>query len=364
MRVLFWSLAFWPNIGGLEVLSSKLIPSLRRHGHEFLVVAPKNYTGLRDQECYRGIAISRLAFQSPVPSGIDHIAGVRQKVVALKRRFAPELIHINGVGEASDFFHLTTTGAHKAPVLVTLHNPWLSQAERMVAQTLGQADWVVGVSTSILERARHLVPEISPRSSVIYNAVPRPVLAPQPLPSVHPRLLCLGRLAPEKGMDIAISAFCLLLERFPEARLTIAGDGPSRPDLVRQVAHQGIDHAVDFLGWVLPERVPELINEHTLVLMPSREEPFGLVALQAAWMSRPVVATRVGGLPEVVAHRETGFLVETEDAASLADAAAHLLSEPRLAEKFGRTARQRAQNLFGWEKHVGSYDALYRKLSH
>ena len=83
----------------------------------------------------------------------------------------------------------------------------------------------------------------------------------------------------------------------------------------------------------MPERVPELINEHTLVLMPSREEPFGLVALQAAWMSRPVVATRVGGLPEVVAHRETGFLVETEDAASLADAAAHLLSEPRLAEK-------------------------------
>jgi glycogen(starch) synthase len=154
------------------------------------------------------------------------------------------------------------------------------------------------------------------------------------------------------------------LKRFPQARLTIAGDGPSRSELVRQAAHQGIDHAVDFLGWVLPEKVPELINEHTLVLMPSREEPFGLVALQAALMSRPIVATRVGGLPEVVVHGETGFLVETEDAASLADAAAHLLSEPRLAEKFGRTARQRAQTVFGWEKHVGSYDALYRKLSH
>jgi glycogen(starch) synthase len=97
--------------------------------------------------------------------------------------------------------------------------------------------------------------------------------------------------------------------------------------------------------------------------MPSREEPFGLVALQSALMSRPIVATRVGGLPEVVAHGETGFLVESEDAVSLADAAALLLSRPDLAEKFGQAARRRAQAVFGWEQQVSSYDALYRKLA-
>jgi glycogen(starch) synthase len=363
MRVLFWSLTFWPNIGGLEVLSSRLLPSLRRHGHEFLVVAPKNYTDLPDEECYLGIPIRRLAFQTAVPSGIDHIVEVRQQVVAVKRSFAPDLIHINGVGEASDFFHLTTTQAHKAPVLVTLHNPWLSQADAIVAQTLRQAAWVVGVSASILERACQLAPEIGRRSSVIYNAVPAPVLAPQPLPFCAPRLLCLGRLAPEKGMDVVISAFRMLVERFPQVRLTIAGDGPLRSDLERQAVHDGIHHAVDFIGWVVPEKVSELINKHTLVLMPSREEPFGLVALQSALMSRPIVATRVGGLPEVVAHGETGFLVESEDAVSLADAAALLLSRPDLAEKFGQAARRRAQAVFGWEQQVSSYDALYRKLA-
>jgi glycogen(starch) synthase len=144
--------------------------------------------------------------------------------------------------------------------------------------------------------------------------------------------------------------------------LTIAGDGPLRSDLEKQVVRQGIGHAVKFLGWVVPERVSSLINDSTMVLMPSREEPFGLVALEAAFLARPVVATRVGGLAEIVEHERTGFLVENEDAGSLADAAAFLLSEPATSAQFGQAALRRAQNLFGWDRHVASYDALYREL--
>jgi glycogen(starch) synthase len=363
MRVLFWCLTFWPNIGGLEVLASKLLPSLRQRGYDFLVVAPRNYTDLPDGENYEGIPVRRLAFQTPLPSGVDHVLEVRRQVIDLKRRFAPDLIHVNGIGGPSDFFHLTTIQAHKSPVVVTLHNPWPVLADGMAAATLRQADWVVGVSTSILERARRLAPEVDSRSSVIYNAVPCPALAPQPLPILDPRLLSVGRLVYEKGLDIAIRAFRMILERFPRARLTIAGDGPLRSELQQQAACDGIDHAVDFIGWVVPDAVAALMNEHTLVLMPSREEPFGLVALQAALMSRPIVATRVGGLPEVVTHGETGYLVESEDPASLADAASLLLSRPELAQKLGRAARSRALVVFGWEEQVGNYDALYRKIA-
>jgi glycogen(starch) synthase len=363
MRVLFWSLTFWPNIGGLEVLTSKLLPSLRQRGYEFLVVAPKNYTDLPDSEEYEGIPIRRLAFQAPVRPGIDQVFALRQEVVALKRRFTPDLIHINGIGGPSDFFHLTTMQAHKAPVVVTLHNPWPLLADGIATETLLKADWVVGVSTSILERARRLASEINFHSSVIYNALPSPGLAPQPLPFFQPRLLCVGRLAYEKGVDIAIRAFRMILERFPRARLTIAGDGPLRSELVQQAASVGVDHAVDFIGWVVPDAVAALLNQHTLVLMPSREEPFGLVALQAALMSRPIVATRVGGLPEVVLHAKTGYLVDSEDAASMADAALLLLSRPELAKKLGRAARSRAQVVFGWEEQVDKYDTLYRKIA-
>jgi glycogen(starch) synthase len=362
MRILFWSLSFWPSIGGLGILAVNQLSSLRLRGHEFIVVAPKDYRGLPDEGRYRDIPIHRLEFQSAILSGIDAVMEVRQKLIDLKRTFAPDLIHINGVGPL-DFFHLTTRRAHKARVVVTLHNPWPSEADSIVAQTLRAADWVVGVSAAILDRARQLAPEISVRSSIIYNSVAPPLPEPKPLSFSQPRLLYLGRLDPDKGVDVAISAFGLILNRFPHVRLTIAGDGPQRLDLEQQVMRLGIGHAVDFVGWVVPDMVPSLLNDYTIVLMPSRQEPFGLVALETALMARPIVATRVGGLAEIVVHHETGLLVENEDSQSLALAAMRLLSEPETAAQLGQAARRRAQDVFSWERHISEYDALYRGLA-
>jgi glycogen(starch) synthase len=360
---LFWTLNFWPNIGGLEVLAAKLIPALRDRGHEFLVVAPKSPSDLPDEAQYRGIPIRRLSFQNTTsPGGIDHLVELRKKIAGLKRAFEPDLIHINGVGP-TDFFHHTTENVCKAPLLVTLHGEWHSQADAIVAHTLRKADWVAGCSAAVLECGRRLAPEIGDRSSVIYNGLEIPALAPEPLPFDPPRILCLGRLSPEKGMDVALAAFAPVVSRFPCARLIIAGDGPARSQLREQAVAHGIDHAVDLIGWVAPDKVPSLINSTTLVLMPSRKDSLPLVALEAALMARPIVATRVGGLPEVVAHEETGLLVESENSHALGGAVISLLSHADIAERMGSSARVRAQRLFGWERHVEAYDSLYRKLA-
>ena len=91
--------------------------------------------------------------------------------------------------------------------------------------------------------------------------------------------------------------------------MVIAGNGTDRAQLERQAAELGLREVVDFIGWVAPDKVPELINSATIVLMPSRWEGLPSVALQASMMARPVLATSVGGLPEVVVHGETGLLV-------------------------------------------------------
>jgi glycogen(starch) synthase len=120
---------------------------------------------------------------------------------------------------------------------------------------------------------------------------------------------------------------------------------------------------VEFTGWVSPDKVPELINTSTIVVMPSRwKEPFGLVALQAAQMARPIVATRIGGLPEVVLHQETGLLVDKENSRQLAEAITFLLEHPEVAEQMGRAARMRAKSVFDLERCVDAYDTLYKKL--
>ena len=96
--------------------------------------------------------------------------------------------------------------------------------------------------------------------------------------------------------------------------------------------------------------------------MPSQNEGLPLVALEAALMARPVVATHVGGLPEVVVHQETGLLVENGDTGGLTEAVAHLLDHPETAIQMGQVARRRAQEFFSFERCVDAYDALYRKL--
>jgi glycogen(starch) synthase len=198
---------------------------------------------------------------------------------------------------------------------------------------------------------------------VIHNGVKEPSVAPTVLPFAPARLLCLGRLTYQKGFDIALAALSLLKSHFANVRLMIAGDGVARRQLEQQIDELELSGQVEFLGWVTPDKIPALINSSTVVLMPSRFEGLPLVALQAALAARPIVATRVGGIPEVVVHQETGLLVESENASALAAAAAFLLANPEIAVRMGYAGRRRAQEVFSWEKCVGSYEDLYRQLT-
>lgn len=118
------------------------------------------------------------------------------------------------------------------------------------------------------------MPEIATRSSFIYKGRNAPTLTPKPLPIEAPKFLCLGRLDIQKGFDVGLTAFVSLVDRYTHVLLVLAGDGPKRLSLEQQTKELGIIHAVDFLGWVSPAVVPEIINASTIVLMPSRWEGF------------------------------------------------------------------------------------------
>jgi len=369
MRILFWSELFWPYIGGVEILGTQLVPVLRERGYEVIVVTSHLYLDLPDGERYKGIPVHRFPFRAAlVTSNVDQLVEVRQRIVNLKRTFAADLVHINAVGP-SVLFHLDTRKAHPAPSLVTMHQGELPAAaepvrrDTLLTQTLRSANWVTCVSSALLAYVRQVVVETVPRSSVIYNSLEASRLLPTPLPIEAPRLLCLGRLVPSKGFDLALTAFASIVDRFPRARLVIVGDGPARPELERQSAALGLADRVDFVGWVAPDKVPELMNTATMVIMPSRYEAFGMVALEAAMMARPIIATRVGGLPEVVMHQQTGLLVEKEDSKALAEAISFLLTHLDTAAQLGAEARRRAQEIFSWKRHVDAYDALYKRLA-
>jgi len=368
MRILFWCDAFWPLIGGVEVLAAKLVVALKQRGYDILVLADRQ-ANLSARSDYMGIPVHRLPFLETMVSGNVHEWGtVRGQVAAIKRSFRPDLVHVYHVN-LDVMFHLMTNSACPAPTLCTVHGAFIegtTSSETAVGRVIRSAVWLTACSAAALGDLRRLAPEITSRSSVIWNGLEMPQLDPLPLQFDEPRLLCVGRIGTvsEKGFDLALEAMRSLVQRHPKVRLRIAGDGAGRADLERLAATLGIADSVDFMGFVHPDRVPALMNESTIILMPSRvPEGFGLVALQAAQMGRPVVATRVGGVAEVVAHGETGLLVDPGNAISLAHAIELLLDDPAQAVRMGRAARARAELLFGWERHVDAYDVLLQRLA-
>jgi glycogen(starch) synthase len=364
-RVLFWSERFWPTIGGVGISSSKLLPALQARGYEFVVVTLKDYFELPEEDCFKGIPVYRFPFWSSLAKGdVSQIVELRRRIAHLKQTFLPDLVHIGFLG-ASVVFHLHTTNAYPSPLLVSMDSSFPDQElgrDSLTGRTLRLADWVTCVSAARLVEARKLVPEIINRSSIIYNGRETPSCRPEPLSFEAPRLLCLGRLDRIKGFDIALTAFASVVGRFPKARLVVAGDGPERAELEQQAARLGLQASVDFVGWVHPDEVPALMNSATIVLIPSRNEGLPNVAKEAALVARPIVATDVGGLPEVVVHEETGLLVSKEDSYALAKRITDLLDHPEMAATMGRAGRLRAQQLFGLERYIDAYDGLYRKL--
>ena len=155
-----------------------------------------------------------------------------------------------------------------------------------------------------------------------------------------------------------------VLLALPARPFSVRWRRPSKRDkLKQQTVELGLSDCVEFVGGVPPEKVADLIAQSTLVLIPSRLEGFGLVALEAGAMARPVVATRVGGLPEVIVHEETGLLVNQESSPALADAIALLLDHTDVAMQMGQAVRRRVEEVFSWERCVDAYDTVYQKLA-
>ena len=343
------------------MLGAHFVAALRERGHDVHVLTRRDTLDLPERGEVAGVPVIRHAFRQSLESrDAGRVAGTCAFVSALHDDVRPDVVHLYHLGP--DLFFHRLVPPHAATV-VTLHQAFagdLAAPDVVIGGTLRDADWIAACSSDVLRDLHARLPRVAGRSSVIPNALPAPAANGHSSPG--PVVLLLGRLVPQKGFDLAIDAFAEVLATLPAARLVVAGDGPERASLEARARAAGLDRAVDFRGWVRPEEVPGLIGATAVVAMPSRFEPYGLVALQAAQAGRPVVAARVGGLPEIVADGETGLLVEPEDVPALAAALLRLLRAPQEAAALGAEAARRARTGDPWNAHVSAYEAVYERV--
>jgi glycosyltransferase involved in cell wall biosynthesis len=180
------------------------------------------------------------------------------------------------------------------------------------------------------------------------------------IPPDTPLAGIIARLNPQKGHTYLVTAFAKVVDSLPEARLLIVGDGNLREDLERQTKELRITRRVTFTGW--RDDIPRIMAALNLLILPSLWEGFGLVLLEAMVMGKPIVASRVSAIPEIVVDGVTGLLVPPRDPEAMAKAIIALLQDKEQAEAMGLTGRERVERSFSVEMMVQQAEALYEAL--
>jgi glycosyltransferase involved in cell wall biosynthesis len=354
------------DMGGLERIVLALVREGARAGHDVSVVCLE-----------RAGALAPLAQEFGVPvwcvgkrPGLhyDTYAHLR----ALLARLGPDVVHTHQVG-ALFYAGPAARRRHMPLVVHTEHGKhcgggWRMRMLERVCGAWVQRFFCVSEDIAADLRGYHVV--APSKVGVIANGIDTATFARPTdaaglrrelgIPAAASVLGTVGRLSEIKRQDRLLRAFAELRQTFPDAHLVLVGDGPLRDDL-RQLAGQlKLETCVHFTGSQLqPERYLHLMDVFALT---SRSEGMPVSVLEAWAAGRPVVASRVGGLPEMVRAGETGLLYEQDDQAALVAALARLLSDTALARRLGEAGRQYVEGRFTLRHMFAEYERHYREL--
>jgi N-acetyl-alpha-D-glucosaminyl L-malate synthase BshA len=368
----------YASVGGSGVVATELATSLAARGHEVHVLSSDIPFRLRQE--WRDVQVHRVDTPAyPLFREPQYVLSLSTSIVAVARTQQLDIVHAHyAVPHAACAYLarqiLASSGASVPKIVTTLHGTDITLVgsdpsyTETVAFCIEQSDGVTAVSESLrADTYRHL--GIRSPIDVIPNFLDCTRYAPRPDPALRARLcppdrydgllLHVSNLRPVKRLDAVVDIFNRVRAQ-RRVKLVIVGDGPERARTVQLAAEAGLTEHLEILGE--QDDVRALLSAADVFLLPSAQESFGLAALEAMACELPVVASRVGGLPEVIDDGVTGFLFAPEDTAGMAGAVVALLDDPARRVAIARAARASVMERFCDGAIVPLYEALYRRL--
>jgi N-acetyl-alpha-D-glucosaminyl L-malate synthase BshA len=369
----------YPTYGGSGVVATELGIELAARGHEIHFITysqPFRLAGRDANIRYHEVPVSNYPLFEYPP--YDLALATRMAEVA--ELHSLDLLHVHyaiphSVSALLARQMLATRGRH-LPVITTLHGTditlvGLDRSYLPITRFgIDESDGVTAISSHLRERTRENL-GITREIEVIRNFVNcdfyirKPELVAQQRPRFarpDERLLVhLSNFRPVKRVLDVIEVFARVARVLP-ARLLMIGDGPDRSAAEFLALRLGVGDRVDFVG--KQENVNELLPLADLMLMPSEMESFGLAALEAMACRVPAVATRVGGVPELIDDGVNGLLFDVGDLDSMADGAISILSDPALLERMSTASRRTAQDHFCASRIIPLYERYYERIVH
>src|SRR5580692_3070903 len=360
---------------------------LARRGHDMTVIAP-SFSGLASHSI-DGVPVRRFRYGMRAVETLTHDEGAPSKLgrnPLYKLLGAPYVV--SGAAHLAywawrsrfDLIHVHWPFPHALlaspatvfrgiPWIATCHGAELAMARRspMVARILRRSLLEADALSCNSSHTRAEIERLCGRTASIipYGSTVRAArIAPHRVPGEEARLLFSGRLIARKGVDYLLRALPLVLEERP-VKLFITGDGDRRREWEDLTRSLGLESRVEFLGFVSADRLADLYRTSDAYVHPAifddndDTEGLGVVLIEALVNECPVVASRVGGIVDVIEHEHTGLLVPQKNARALADAILRLLGDRALAHRLGTAGRVFAERHFDWEPITDNTEDLY-----
>lgn len=383
-----------PVMGGIEVHVWELARNLAGRGHViFLVGHTEDALQLPLFEKKDGVNIYRVGFLRGMRR-VSRAFNIFKTVSELHKKHNIDILHAHQVCPAGILGAYIKT-AKKIPLVITSHGAVLNDSKSLTKRPLlkfafKKASHIIAASRELSDTCISAGADDS-KLSVVSNAVDINKYNPGIEPGVirdrygirkdEIVVLTLRRLTPKTGVQYLIKVSPYIVNRVPDINFLIAGDSPSgeknlKEELIRRVKETGLEDKYIFAGSVSQEDVPKYIAAADFAVFPSLAEATSIAALEVMACGKPVVASNVGGLPEIIINGENGLLVDfdtkessytdyglSEDSLkNLEKAIVKMAQDEEMRKEMGLNARRIVESEFSWDKYIDKIETIYRRI--
>ncbi|MFA5947606.1 MAG: glycosyltransferase family 4 protein [Candidatus Gracilibacteria bacterium] len=290
-----------------------------------------------------------------------------------------DILHIHVWNPASGRYGFLAGRSTKTPIITTEHDPFKLPFVKDFFKkfSLKYVNKIIAISIANEKLLKNLYKPHAKKISVIHNGIDITWWQSQllrftedDLNNIKTDVFCanedsliittIAELHERKGINYLISAMPEVIEKFKNIKLVIIGDGGEKEHLKKLAEKLGISSNVTFLG--KQSGIPFLLKSSNIFVLPSIREGFGLVNLEAMITPLPIIASKVGGIPDIIENNKTGILVEPKDTKGLSEALIKLISSKTLREKYSIAGFERATKTFTAKKMAEEYEKIYEKM--
>lgn len=375
MKVVIITNVYLPLIGGVEFVVYHLSRILKNRNCEVNIITSHPKPNLPTVETVDGVKVYRTYLGAPGSSLKSSVYFVLSffpsffRLIKIIKTEKPDIINLH-FSDSAALYVLLLKKFFNIPVVVSVHGndiqkfPKESYVYRwLTVNLLKKADFVTACSKSLLEDTIKLESSVRSKSIPTGNGID---ISEFDLKDIYkaerPYIFSFGRLEHKKGFDVLINSFKIISNKFSDYDLIIAGDGAKKDELRNLINKLSLNKQVKLMGMLPRREILSLLNGCEVFVCPSRIEPFGIVNLEAMAAQKPVIASRVDGVPEIIEDGVNGILVESENVNQLADVISNLLINEDLRNKLSINGRKMVEEKYSWEVVGERYFDLFKKI--